>query len=155
MPNLSQLNTIGSGAYFPIKLTQAEDSEGKGEYTLQPDEKGGFQQVPKIGWYMLRGDAELIKQNLTTILTYQIGQRFRQESFGSRTWECLEEPNTQALRAAMTEFIERSISTWEPRISALRINITRFTLSKVSIQILFKVQDSTSVEELNFSYNKA
>ena len=31
MANYNQLNTIGSGAYFPIKLTQAIGSDGKPE----------------------------------------------------------------------------------------------------------------------------
>ena len=70
MANYNQLNTIGSGAYFPIKLEQALGSDGKLESVQLPDGRV----VPKIGWYILRGDVALIKQNLTAILTYQIGQ---------------------------------------------------------------------------------
>ena len=101
MANYNQLNTIGSGAYFPIKLEQALGSDGKPESVQLPDGRV----VPKIGWYILRGDVALIKQNLTAILTYQIGQRFRQEDFGSRTWECLEEPNTSALNLMIKNFV--------------------------------------------------
>lgn len=153
MPNLNQLNTIGSGAYFPIKITQSVDEDGNPETTLVPDGNGGYKEVPKTGWYMLRGDVELIKQNITTILTYQIGQRFRQENFGCRTWECLEEPHTSALVAAIKEFIKRGISTWEPRITALKIEVSRHTKESINIRIYFKVQDSVSVEDLDFSYN--
>lgn len=102
MANYNQLNSIGSGAYFPIKLEQAVGSDGKLESVQLPDGRV----VPKIGWYILRGDVALIKQNLTAILTYQIGQRFRQEDFGSRTWECLEEPNTSALNLMIKKFRE-------------------------------------------------
>ena len=75
MANYNQLNTIGSGAYFPVKLTQAMGSDGKPETVQLPDGRT----VPKIGWYILQGDVALIKQNLTAILTYQIGQRFRHD----------------------------------------------------------------------------
>ena len=109
MANYNQLNTIGSGAYFPIKLEQALGSDGKPESVQLPDGRV----VPKIGWYILRGDVALIKQNLTAILTYQIGQRFRQEDFGSRTWECLEEPNTSALNLMIKNFVKDGIAAWE------------------------------------------
>ena len=47
MANYNQLNTIGSGAYFPIKLEQALGSDGKPESVQLPDGRV----VPKIGWY--------------------------------------------------------------------------------------------------------
>ena len=37
MANYNQLNTIGSGAYFPIKLEQAVGSDGKLESVQLPD----------------------------------------------------------------------------------------------------------------------
>lgn len=149
MANYNQLNTIGSGAYFPIKLEQAVGSDGKLESVQLPDGRV----VPKIGWYILRGDVALIKQNLTAILTYQIGQRFRQEDFGSRTWECLEEPNTSALNLMIKNFVKDGIAAWEPRITALKVLALKPTKESIRLLIYFKVQDSQRIEELNFQYN--
>lgn len=149
MANYNQLNTIGSGAYFPIKLEQAVGSDGKPESVQLPDGRV----VPKIGWYILRGDVALIKQNLTAILTYQIGQRFRQEDFGSRTWECLEEPNTSALNLMIKNFVKDGIAAWEPRITALKVFALKPTKESIRLFIYFKVQNSRMVEELNFQYN--
>ena len=87
--NLEQLNTIGSGGYFPIELTQAQDNKGN---NLFIDTNNGLK--PKIGWYPIKGTTNLIKQNIISLLIYHIGQRFRQEEFGTRIYECLEEPNS-------------------------------------------------------------
>lgn len=149
MANYNQLNTIGSGAYFPIKLEQSVGKDGKPESVQLPDGRV----VPKIGWYILRGDVALIKQNLTAILTYQIGQRFRQEDFGSRTWECLEEPNTSALNLMIRNFVKDGIAAWEPRITALKVLALKPTKESIRFLIYFKVQDSQRIEELNFQYN--
>lgn len=149
MANYNQLNTIGSGAYFPIKLEQSVGKDGKPESVQLPDGRV----VPKIGWYILRGDVALIKQNLTAILTYQIGQRFRQEDFGSRTWECLEEPNTSALNLMIRNFVKDGIAAWETRITALKVLALKPTKESIRLLIYFKVQDSQRIEELNFQYN--
>lgn len=149
MANYNQLNTIGSGAYFPIKLEQSVGKDGKPESVQLPDGRV----VPKIGWYILRGDVALIKQNFTAILTYQIGQRFRQEDFGSRTWECLEEPNTSALNLMIRNFVKDGIAAWEPRITALKVLALKPTKESIRLLIYFKVQDSQRIEELNFQYN--
>ena len=37
---------------------------------------------------------------VSSILYYMIGQRFRQENFGSKLWQCIEEPNSQTIRCA-------------------------------------------------------
>jgi phage baseplate assembly protein W len=116
-------------------------------------EETEIKKVPKLGWYILKGDVALIKQNLTAILTYQIGQRFRQEDFGSRTWECLEEPNTSALNLMIKNFVKDGIAAWEPRIKALKVFALKPTKESIRLLIYFKVQNSQKVEELNFQYN--
>lgn len=149
MANIEQLNTIGSGAYFPIEISTLTDENGKPQTVTMPDGKV----VVKKGWYIKRGDIDLIKHNLTSILTYQIGQRFRQEDFGTRTWECIEEPNTSALNLMIKNFVKDGISTWEPRIKALKVLTLKPSKESIYLKIYFKVQDSQSVEELNFQYN--
>lgn len=146
--NLSSKNYIGDGPYFPIKLTQVIGEDGKPEKVVQPD--GSV--VDKVSWRPIVGSIDLIKQNLTSLFIYQIGQRIRQEYFGSRVWECIEEQNTQALSFMIKNFVKESIVAWEPRITALEVNSSR-NFDKINIQIRFSVQNSTSVEELNFEYN--
>lgn len=149
MPNLNQLNAIGSGAYFPIQITTAVDENGNPQTVTLPDGRV----VEKKGWYMKQGSVDLIKHNLTSILTYQIGQRLREENFGVRTWECIEEPNTSALQLMIQQFVKDGIASWEPRIVALKIITRRPTREGIYMAIFFRVQDSTSVEQLNFRYN--
>lgn len=146
--NLGQLNVIGSGAYFPIQLTTVLDKDGNPEMVI--NEKG--EEVPKLSWKPLSGDIRLIKQNILAILTFQIGQRFRLELFGSRTWECIEEPNTQAQALLMRDFIRDGIAAWEPRVSAIQTQVERY-MDKVHVTLWFQVNGSQSVEELNFDYN--
>lgn len=145
--NLEQLNTIGSGGYFPIELTQAQDSEGNNMFI---DTSDGLK--PKVGWYPIKGTTNLIKQNIISLLIYHIGQRFRQEEFGTRIYECLEEPNTQVLEFLVKDFIRDSINYWEPRIEALAINTTR-EYDKILIHLRFRVKLSRAVDEIKFEYN--
>lgn len=148
--NLKQLNSIGSGAYFPIQLETVLGEDGKPEMITTPEGK----LVEKISWKPLRGDLRLIKQNIIAILTYQIGQRFRQEHFGSRTWECIEEPNTETLAYVMRDFIKQGIGIWEPRVSALDTQVSR-NGATLSIFLRFAVRYSQSVSDLTFDYNLA
>lgn len=147
MANLNQIDSIGNGASYPIRLAQAIDQNGNPEFVVDKDGN----KVPKVGWYITKGDPELIKQNLISILTYQIGQRFREEHFGSRTWECLEEPNTSALSLMIKEFIKDGIELWEPRIRALKILVDS-NQDSVNILIYFRVSNSADTNELNFQY---
>ena len=79
---------VGIGVTFPIQLTRNE----KGE----------------TGWYPVNGDFKLIRDNISAILYYMIGQRFRQENFGSKLWQCIEEPNSQALSFIIKEFLKQA-----------------------------------------------
>lgn len=196
MDNKQQLNSIGTGAYFPIKLTEVKDSEGNpvmvpklevtkdsnGKEVLKPvlklrvdqqgntmyqtdnegnlilDEEGNpiplYEPVmePKVTWHPLVGDPVLIKQNLVSLISYHLGQKLRQENFGTRIWECIEEPNTQIQRFLVKQFILDGINAWEPRIKALDCNITAHS-SILHITLKFNIHNSSSIEELNFNFN--
>ena len=146
--NLTKLNSIGSGAYFPIKLTTVLKEDGTPDKVVLPD--GSL--VDKVTWQPLFGSMDLIKQNITAILVFQLGQRFRQEEFGSRTWECIEEPNTQALSFMIRDFIKDGISSWEPRVKAMNTLVTR-TQEGVHIELYFTLNDNQNIEEISFDYN--
>lgn len=144
--NLKQLSTFGQGLTFPIKLTTPLDANGKEEYIEQPDGS----RVKKVGWYPESG-LILIKNNLTSLFIFQIGQRFRQENFGSRLWECIEEQNTTLLEHMTREFIETSIKQWENRVKALDVQSFRED-SKLYIQVKFAT-DASNMGETVLQYD--
>lgn len=149
--NLKQLNTIGQGALFPIRLSTPTDKGGNPEYTTIMV-NGVPTKVLKVGWYPDEG-IELVKNNITSLLIYQIGERFRQEDFGSRLWECIEEPNTQLLHHMVTTFIRDSIQNWESRVRGLDVNSVRDG-SKLYIQITFAIEDG-SISEAILEYDNS
>lgn len=125
-------NIIGKGVTFPIQLTRNE----KGE----------------TGWYPVNGDMELVRNNISSILYYMIGQRFRQEDFGNRIMECIEEPNSQALSFIIKEFIKTSIGTWEQRLTFKSISVTRVD-AKINIEIHYVVNGTNSSQYLYVTYD--
>lgn len=145
---------IGAGAIFPIQLENKKNSSGLVELVPKVDingitlynAEGDIELVPKVGWYVKTGDIDLIKQNITSILTFQIGQRFRQENFGVMTWDLIEEPNTSALEFMLTEYILRGLTNWEPRIYNIQVDSRRKGTS-IFLRISF------SVKGLNLSSN--
>ena len=102
MANNLYTNIIGIGPLFPIRITENE----KGEK----------------GWYPVNGDIELVHNNLSALLWYDIGQRFRQEDFGTRLWECIEEPNTQALAFLVKDFLKKAIMAAKVILMILCLN---------------------------------
>ena len=122
---------IGSGIMFPIQLTTSN-----GLVTCQP----------------VSGDVDLIKQNLTSILTYQLGQRLRQEDFGTRINECIEEPNDQAMLFLIRRYVTEAISSWEPRLKKVSVETTQ-DREFINIKLRYTVDQSQSAESLDFSYN--
>lgn len=98
------IESIGTGALFPIQITESD--QGK-------------------GWYPVQGDPTLIENNLRALVEYSIGQRIRQEDFGTRLWECIEEPNTQALNFLIKEFLQQAIKAYESRISINKVTTER------------------------------
>lgn len=154
------ISKIGTGVTFPIQITTPKDTNG--EPIMVPkvdeegnslyDEEGNLILVPKQGWYPVAGKPSLIQNNLTALFIYELGSRFRQEQFGSRLWEAIEEPNDQLLKHMLDLFIKSSVAKWEPRIKALDILLER-QREKLRITIQFMVDSSGTVENLNLEYN--
>lgn len=154
------ISKIGTGITFPLHLDTPKDTEGNPilipkvdlEGNVIYDDKGNVVMVPKVGCYPIYGNPKLIRDNLISLFTYQLGERFRQENFGSRLWEAIEEPNDQVLHHMMDLFIKSSIATWEPRIRALDINLERKN-EKLHITLQFMVDASSTPENLVLEYN--
>lgn len=129
--NVSKELSIGTGAYFPIELTNIDG---------------------KTSWKAISGDIRLINQNLIAIFNTQLGELIRNENFGSRLWECLEEPNTQALNFLIELFCRNAIESWEPRIKFLDSSVNK-QRDKINISLHYALIEDQTVNELNFSYN--
>lgn len=125
-------NPMGKGATYPIYLTQ--DDEGN------------------TGWHTSDKGIDLIENNLCSLLSYELGQRIRQEDFGTRLWECLEEPNTQALNFLVNTFLKEAISNWESRIEYQRSEINR-DHSKLYIKLFYKVRATNLINSASVEYN--
>lgn len=110
------------------------------------------EEVDKIGWYLMSGKIELINQNLRAIIATQLGQMLRNEYFGTRIWECIEEPNTQAIAFLVRRFLKGAIESWEPRLKFLESTLVKSN-EKLYIKMRYQVKNNQSVEELNFSYD--
>ena len=95
-----------------------------------------------------------IQDNIISILVYQIGFRLRQEIFGTRNYECLEEPNINATRLLVYRFTKEAIEAWEPRVKLLETQI-QFTPSEIQIRLRYQVLTNQMVGELDFSYQKS
>lgn len=124
--------SIGSGVLFPIELKT--NSLG---YT---------------GWYPVSGDTKLIENNLEALILYQIGQKFREEDFGTRLWECIEEGNSQAQMYLINNFLKEAIGTWESRITYKSTTLTRVG-SKLTIEFHYVINASNSSNVGTITYD--
>ena len=106
----------------------------------------------KTGWYPVLGSTKLITDNLNSLLQYSIGERFRQEDFGTRLWECIEEPNTQAQAFLINTFLKEAISLYEDRINYKEAIISR-SGNKLHIEMHYNLKQSNEEKSLGITYN--
>lgn len=142
--NISMISSIGSGGLFPIELSLRRDSDGG----IMVDENG----VPLKTWAPVKGDPDLVKNNLTSVLVTALGQRLREEAFGTKLEACLEEPNSYLLGVKVKKIVEDAVMAWEPRISSLNTKV-EVNGPKMYVHIFFKINGQQNIEDLNFSFN--
>jgi len=122
---------IGSGVLYPIKLEQ--NSAGK------------------TGWYPVTGTPDLILHNINSVIQYEIGSRIRQEDFGTRLWECIEEPNSQAQAFLVNQFVKQAMVTWEDRIYLTKTELVRQG-TKLSVIIHYTLKNTNFSDEISATY---
>ena len=125
--------TIGSGALYPIKLEQ--NSSGQ------------------TGWYPVTGTPDLILHNINSVIQYEIGSRIRQEDFGTRLWECIEEPNTQAQAFLVYQFVKQALTKWENRIMITKTDLIREGTS-LTIQIHYSIKNTNQSDVVSATYEQ-
>lgn len=123
---------IGIGAIFPIELK--ENNQGQ------------------TGWYPVYGDSKLIEENIKALLLYEIGQRLRQEDFGTKLIEVLEEPNTSALSFLVREYIMQALAKYESRVVVTKISSTKLN-QKLHILLEFRIVELNQDSFLEAQYN--
>lgn len=128
----ANIAAIGIGAIFPIELE--ENDQGQ------------------TGWYPVYGDSKLIEENIKALLLYEIGQRLRQEDFGTRLIEVSEEPNTSALSFLIREYIMQALNKYESRVLITKISSTRLN-QKLHILLEFKIIELNLDSFIEAQYN--
>ena len=126
------IEAIGIGAIFPIELK--ENNQGQ------------------TGWYPVYGDSKLIEENIKALLLSEIGQRLRQEDFGTKLIEVLEEPNTSALSFLVREYIMQALAKYESRVVVTKISSTRLN-QKLHILLEFRIVELNQDSFLEAQYN--
>ena len=124
---------IGSGVLFPIKL----EINSRGQR----------------GWYPVTGSADLILHNINSIIQYELGFRIRQEDFGTRLWECIEEPNTQAQAFLVYQFVRQALVKWENRIVITGTKLFREG-TKLTIQINYSIKNTNQTDTVSATYEQ-
>lgn len=139
-------DSIGSGANFPIVLDFLRDDNG--EVMLNSEGK------PLKGWHIVKGDIKLIEQNLQNIIFTMVGQRIRQEEFGCRIHEVLEEPNNRVVQHLSSKFVSEAILQWEPRLAQIKVKANS-VYNQLSIEINYELKSSPEIGNniLTLSYN--
>ena len=128
----ANIAAIGIGAIFPIELE--ENDQGQ------------------TGWYPVYGDSKLIEENIKALLLYEIGQRLRQEDFGTRLIEVLEEPNTSALSFLIREYIMQALNKYESRVQINKISSIRLN-QKLHILLEFRIVELNLDSFIEAQYN--
>ena len=128
----ANIAAIGVGAIFPIELK--ENDQGQ------------------TGWYPVYGDSKLIEENIKALLLYEIGQRLRQEDFGTRLIEVLEEPNTSALSFLIREYLMQAMNKYESRVQITKISSIRLN-QKLHILLEFRIVELNLDSFIEAQYN--
>lgn len=171
VPKLEVREDDEGNTYWEPILEQKKDAEGNLVYYPQRDAQGNIiyeaegNEVPdlnnpwlipvmveKVGWYPIYGDSRLIRQSLIGLLSYMMGQKIRSEYYGTRIWECIEEPNTVALNVMIRKFLVDGIKAWEPRLIAMDLRCYR-EYDSMHVYMRYAIKNSRSIYDLDFSYN--
>lgn len=123
--------TIGSGVLFPFSITK--NASGA------------------TGVYPVKGTTDLILHNINSVIQYELGFRIRQEDFGTRLWECIEEPNTQAQAFLVNQFVKQALLKWENRIAITNTELIRQG-TKLSIFIHYNIKNTNFGDVVGATY---
>lgn len=100
---------------------------------------------------LLDSGFSLIRASIKTILSWEYGQRFFLNEFGSRLEDLIEEPNDLILQNEINIFVKEALENWEKRIIPIRASIIS-TDGKISLDISYRVLNSQQVDNFIFPF---
>jgi phage baseplate assembly protein W len=104
------------------------------------------------GHHVFTQDLDLIKASIKIILSWPLKTRFFNGDFGSRIYEVIEEPNDDILITIVRRFIIDSISRWEQRIELVSMDILRPEVSKLTVNLVYRIKDLDIQDSLFYTY---
>lgn len=128
-------------------LTSLKSRIGTGvTYPIIINEKNG-----KSGWYPLEGSPESIKENIRALILHPKGFRFRQEDYGTRIEEFIEEPDTQLVMTLIKLYIKNAIARYEPRVTLNKIT-TRHIPGTITCNLEYSINNTPIQDYLDIAY---
>ncbi len=89
----------------------------------------------------LEEGVDLIQKSMKTMLAWPLYTRDYEDTFGSRVFELLEEPNDDVLITLLKKFTQDVLEMWESRIEILILDVYRNTPEKVTIDLTYKIRE--------------
>jgi len=97
-------------------------------------------------------DFELIKQDLINRLSVRKGERVENPEFGTIIYDCIHEPLTNALKAAIADDITQNLNA-DPRISTTDIIVSEYEKG-IAVQATISYVPYNITEKLTFSFDE-
>jgi len=104
------------------------------------------------GSHTLVEGVDLIRDSIKTILSWTLYTREYEDSFGSRIFETLEEPNDDVLMTLIRRFTVDALEKWEKRIELISMNFERPAPEKVAIDLVYRIKELDIRDSLQYYY---
>lgn len=85
---------------------------------------------------------DLLNSDLTTLITWPLGNRFLLGEFGSRIFDLIEEPNNDALKSLLRTFVQDAVAEWETRLIFVDVQVVFPYYTKALVHYFYKVSDT-------------
>lgn len=82
---------------------------------------------------------DLLRASIITILTWEYGERFFLNEFGSRLFDLLEEPNDDVLQGTIRVFVIDAIAKWDHRIEVIATTLIRTKSYSLDLSITYRI----------------
>lgn len=80
-------------------------------------------------------DLDHLKQSIRDILTTPIGTRVERRDYGSKLFDLVDAPSTQATMINIITATAVALDQWEPRVKLRKVEVTGITPGRVEMNI--------------------
>jgi hypothetical protein len=108
--------------------------------------------ITEGAWKPIEGDLALIRENIRSLILHPKGFRIRQEDYGTRIEEFIEEPDTQLVSNLVKMYIRSAISTYEPRVIINKITTQR-NQGKLGVTLEYSISNTPLSDYLDIEYD--